>query len=99
MLDKKLKERIVKSISWRLALPHYRVFIFGSRVTGNAKSRSDIDIGIESSEPIPLNIINDIKAELDEIPILQKIDVVDFKVVDDDFRKVALKNIEVIYEQ
>ena len=32
--------------------PAYRVFLFGSRVTGSGGERSDIDIGIEGPAPV-----------------------------------------------
>ena len=33
--------------------PAYRVFLFGSRATGTAGERSDIDIGIDGPAPVP----------------------------------------------
>jgi predicted nucleotidyltransferase len=33
--------------------PAYRIFLFGSRATGTAGERSDIDIGIEGPAPVP----------------------------------------------
>ena len=32
--------------------PAYRVFLFGSRATGSAGERSDIDIGIDGPAPV-----------------------------------------------
>jgi len=94
-----LKDKVVKVITKRIKLPHYKIFYFGSRVAGNNVNRSDIDIGIEAAAEIPLSVLSEIETELAELPIMQKIDVVDFKVVSEDFKKVALQNIEVIYEQ
>lgn len=94
-----LKKEIVKVITRKLNMAHYRVFIFGSRAAGRADIRSDIDVGIESGEPISLAILNDIKSELDVIPILQKVDVVDFSTLSPDFKEAALQNIEVLYEK
>ncbi|MDO9399418.1 MAG: nucleotidyltransferase domain-containing protein [bacterium] len=92
----KLKKEILEIIGKHLDLKKYRVFLFGSRVTGKGDERSDIDIGIEGQEPISLKIMSEIKEEIEELPILYKIDVVDFKTVSSDFKTVAQHNIEFI---
>lgn len=74
----------------------YKVFFFGSRVTGKGDERSDIDIGIEENIKIPLNVITQIKEEIGNLPILYKIDIVDFKNTSPEFKEVALQDIEVI---
>jgi len=51
--------------------PAYRVFLFGSRATGSAGERSDIDIGIEGPAPVSraaLAAIHD-EFELRQLPI------------------------------
>ncbi|MFH0800028.1 MAG: nucleotidyltransferase domain-containing protein [Pseudomonadota bacterium] len=94
-----LKSEIVEAVCSKIGLPHYRIFLFGSRANGTADARSDIDVGIESPEAIPLHVLNDIKVELDDIPLLQKIELVDFASVTQDFRNIALRDIEVLYEK
>ena len=91
----KLKEDILKILSKYLDLSQYKVFFFGSRVKGNADERADIDIGIEGPE-ISSHIKLEIEEELENLPILYKIDFVDFNNVDDDFKKVAKEYIEYI---
>ena len=95
-IEKKLKKDILNIIGKYLDLKKYKVFFFGSRVTGKADERADIDIGIEGPRPIPLEIILAIKEEIDNLPTLYKIDIVDFKNVSRDFYKVAKQKIEVI---
>lgn len=56
-------------------------------------------LGLALSKKNPGDIMVEIRAETSDLPILQKIDVVDFNSVSDNFKKVALRNIEVIYEQ
>lgn len=77
-------------------LKKYKVFFFGSRVMGKGSERSDIDIGIEGPEPVPWNAMMDIKEAFEEMPILYKIDVVDFKSVSKEFYEVAKQAIEPI---
>lgn len=94
-----VKQRIVQIVRENLDLPHYRILLFGSRANGKAHPRSDIDIGIDAGTEIPLAVINDLKERFDDIPIFQKVDVVDLSTVSEAFKNVALKEHEVIYEQ
>lgn len=73
--------------------PVYRIFLFGSRATGSAAERSDIDIGIEGPAPVPHAALAAIQEELEEAPTLYTIDVVDFMRVPEKFRKVARQRI------
>lgn len=93
---KKLRKEILTIIGKYLDLKKYKVFFFGSRVERRGSERSDIDIGIEGPKAIPLEIFAKIKEEIDEIPTLYKIDIVDFKKVGKDFYKVAKRHIEEI---
>ena len=69
--------------------PAYRVFLFGSRATGSAAPRSDVDIGIEGPAPAPRAAFAAIQDELEEAPTLYTIDIVDFLCVSEQFRSVA----------
>jgi predicted nucleotidyltransferase len=70
------------------------VWAFGSRVTGKSSDRSDIDIGIEGQAPVPPGVLAKIEEDINALPTLYKIEVVDFKQVSQGFRKVALRKIE-----
>ncbi len=94
-----LQKKIAQIVRDRLNVPHYRIFVFGSRAQGRADERSDIDIGIQSQSPIPAGVLGDIRAELDELPVLQKIDLVDFSGVSEEFKRVAMQTMEILYEQ
>lgn len=73
--------------------PSYRVFLFGSRATGTAHERSDIDIGIEGPEAVPGAVLAAIEDELDEAPTLYTIEIVDFARVSEAFRRVACERL------
>lgn len=73
--------------------PAYRVFLFGSRATGTAHPRSDIDIGIEGPAAVPGRTLAAIQDELEEAPTLYTVEVVDFARLPESFRKVAQKRI------
>jgi len=73
--------------------PAYRIFLFGSRTTGRAHARSDIDIGIEGPGPVPRETLAAIDDETEEVPTLYTIEVVDFARVSESFREVARQRI------
>ena len=73
--------------------PVYRVFLFGSRAAGSAAERSDIDIGIEGPAPVPRLALAVIHEELEEAPTLYSIDVVDFRRVPENFRRLAQRRV------
>jgi len=87
----KLKRDIINIIGKYLDLDSYQIFFFGSRVDGRANKRSDIDIGIKGSKPIPYEIMARIKDDIGELPILYKIDIVDFNRVNKNFHEIATK--------
>ena len=74
--------------------PTCRIFLYGPRATGSAAERSDIDIGIEGPAPVPHPALAAIHDELEEVPTLFTIDVVDFRRVPEKFREVAQQRIE-----
>ena len=94
--NEKLKKEILEIVKKHLDTRLWRVFFFGSRVRGDNFSRSDIDIGIEGPESIPIEIKYKIKDDLENLPTLYKFDFVDFKNVSEKFKKEALKNVEYV---
>lgn len=89
----KLKKEILAILGTHLDLTLYKVFFFGSRVTGKGTDRSDIDVGIEGP-PISLGIWFDIRETFENFPILYKVEIVDFNRVSPQFREAALQDIE-----
>ena len=77
-------------------LKKVKVFYFGSRVTGVSNKRSDIDIGLRSPEKISPKIKFELLDDLDNLPILYKIDLVDFSQTSSSFQNEALKKVEMI---
>lgn len=69
--------------------PAYEVFLFGSWASGEARERSDIDIGIEGPGPVDPGAMLEIRAACEALPTLYTIEVVDFAHVAPDFRKEA----------
>jgi predicted nucleotidyltransferase len=65
-------------------------------VTGQGDEHSDVDVGINGREPVPAKIWLDLQEKVEQIPVLYKIDLVDFQRVSPAFREVALQRIEQI---
>ena len=89
-----LRNEVLAMIGKSIDLKKYRVFFFGSRVVGRGSERSDVDVGIEGLEPIPVATWLQIQEEFENFPLLYKIEIVDFKRVAPIFREVALRHIE-----
>lgn len=92
----KLKKEILTIISRHLDVSKYHVFFFGSRVVNKGTERSDIDIGIEGEFPVSAKTLFDVQEEVDNLPTLYKIEIVDFGRVPEKFREVALSHKELI---
>jgi predicted nucleotidyltransferase len=90
MTEHELKHAIVRIIRTYLSAPEVKIFLFGSRATGQHTARSDYDIGIETGAPIPLEILGRLQADLDALPVLTKIEVVDLCRVSEGFKYEAL---------
>lgn len=81
------------------AEPQVKLFIFGSRATGRAGVRSDIDVGIDLGHPMAPELLVAVREAFDDVPILQKVDVVDFSTVGESFKSVALRKTMSVYER
>ena len=90
----KLKKEIAEIVGRHLDLREYKVFFFGSRVSGGGNQYSDIDVGIDGPEEIPYEIMAKIREDAENLSILYKIEIVDFKKVSPDFREVSSANRE-----
>ncbi len=73
----------------------FAIFLFGSRAVRNAKPLSNIDIGILGTEPLPMIVKAHLDADLEESIVPFKIDLIDFYQVDKDFKKEALRKIQI----
>lgn len=94
--QQKLKKEMKSIIDKYLDPSEYEVFFFGSRVSGKGSERSDIDVGIRGKGQIPWRTLASIKDEIDGLPLLYKVDVVDFSSVSEDFQHIALEHVEPI---
>ena len=78
--------------------PFCTVWAFGSRVTGNAKPMSDLDlvlIGAPAETELSVSVLQDMFSE-SSLPI--KVDVVDWNRTEDGFRKIIEEQKVVLQE-
>lgn len=93
MLDKIIEKKVKEVVFSVIPSKEIKVFIFGSRATGNASRFSDIDLGIKGSAPISGVRIAEIKELFEDSNLPFKVDVVDFSRVSKKFSDVATKRI------
>ena len=72
----------------------YRILLFGSWARADAMPTSDIDIGILGKESVNDLTMARIREELDGLPTLRKVEVVDLQAVDDHFREHVVQHAE-----
>ncbi len=68
------------------------IIFFGSILTDRFDRTSDIDVGIYCKEPISGEVYSEILEEIDKLPMLKEVDIVDIsKIKDKQFLKNILK--------
>jgi len=73
MTEPELQRAIVHIITTHLGhAPNVRIFLFGSRATGQHTPRSDYDIGIDATVSIPLATLGRIQADLERAASVAK---------------------------
>ncbi|MFH1408237.1 MAG: nucleotidyltransferase domain-containing protein [Patescibacteria group bacterium] len=90
-MDVKEAGKEIKGIVLKHLGPEFKVFLFGSRASANARKWSDFDVGIEGKKPVDFKVLGLINEELENTNIPYKVDVVDFSRVSTSFKKTALE--------
>ena len=73
----------------------FEVHLFGSRVFGRARPRSDIDVAIDGPRPVDPTDMTRIREESERLPTLFTIDLVDLARVSPEFREAVRRQIRV----
>ena len=77
-------------------IPDRRVVAFGSRVDGNPKPFSDLDLAIYGNEPLPLTLLGQLRDDFSESSLPFRVDLVDANAISDEFRQIIEKKHEII---
>lgn len=80
----------VRIIRRYLPAREFDILLFGSWAKGDARETSDIDIGVAGPNPVDDLTFLRIKNEIQGIPTLRRIDIVDLGKADDVFRREVL---------
>ena len=54
-----------------------KVFAFGSRVEGNARADSDLDLVVIASAPIPIGVLESLREDFEQSNLPYRIDLLD----------------------
>ncbi|MDO4693875.1 MAG: nucleotidyltransferase domain-containing protein [Eikenella sp.] len=78
-------------------VPQYAVWAFGSRSKGTAKPYSDLDLAvITTDQPLPLSVHADLADAFSESDLPWKVDLVDWQLIGNDFRREVAKHYVVL---
>ncbi len=77
-------------------LPHTEVWAFGSRVNGDPKVHSDLDLVIIHDSPLRLQTLAQLKNELSESDLPFKVDLIEWAITAEPFRKIIVKRYEIL---
>jgi type I restriction enzyme S subunit len=68
-----------------------KVWVFGSRATGRARRYSDLDLAIDAGRPLTLDETGKLAETFDESDLPYRVDVVDWRAIDDRFRQIIAR--------
>ena len=83
----------------RRYVPGLEVRAFGSRVAGNARKTSDLDLALMTERPLPPALMADLKEAFSESDLPFKVDLVDWAVTKERFRRIIEKEYFVLQER
>lgn len=72
-------------------VPDYKVWAFGSRVTGTYKPYSDLDLALVGDEPISIQTRAALSDALSESALPYKVDIVDWASTSKEFQEIIEK--------
>lgn len=80
--------RLIRGIL-RSGFPDAKILVFGSRVRGDHKQYSDLDICIDAGGAIPLSAWSSVEEKFSQSDLMYKVDLTDWHRITEDFRKVV----------
>jgi len=81
-----LVKQIVRIIRRYIPDKNYKIYLYGSWMKGNALPNSDIDIAIYGQTEVAALIMIKIKDEIENLPTLRSIDLIDLNLVSENFK-------------
>jgi uncharacterized protein len=71
--------------------PASKFWVLGSRATGRARRYSDLDLAIDAGRPMTLDEAASLAEAFSESDLAYRVDVVDWRAIDDRFRQIIAK--------
>ena len=68
------------------------IWVFGSRAIGRARPYSDLDLAIDAGRPLTLDETASLADAFSESDLAYRVDVVDWRAIDDRFRQIIARN-------
>jgi predicted nucleotidyltransferase len=93
-IEKRLPARLMKklySLARKYDKKGAQVFIFGSFASSTDRKTSDLDLGVTWSKKRSARIFSEIYQDIQKLPTIRKIDLVDMELVDEVFKIKAMK--------
>lgn len=66
----------------------FDVILFGSRIQGNWRKYSDLDVCLKSKNLIPMSTISELKEKFDDSSLIFTVDLVDYNRCDSSFQNI-----------
>lgn len=77
-------------------VPECEIRVFGSRLSGNHKEYSDLDLAIVGSAKLPSGVIARLKESFAESVIPFRVDILDWHAISKEFQSVILAGYEIL---
>ncbi|MES2615664.1 MAG: nucleotidyltransferase domain-containing protein [Bdellovibrionota bacterium] len=77
-------------------VPNAAIKVFGSRVNGNPKLYSDLDLAIDAKEQISLLTLAKIEHDFEESSLPFRVDVMDWQSISSEIKENILENFELL---
>jgi predicted nucleotidyltransferase len=85
--------QIVENVLKKHLSAQAKVWAFGSRVKGNVKKFSDLDLAIDAEgNPLSLELLADINYEFEESDLPYKVDIVDWNTISQSFKNLITED-------
>ncbi len=79
-------------------IPGQTVWMFGSRVEGHAHRASDIDLAIIHDQPLPTDVLSNLRYALEESDLPYRVDLVEWATTHPTFRQIIQKSHLIVQE-
>ncbi|MFH1727299.1 MAG: nucleotidyltransferase domain-containing protein [Pseudomonadota bacterium] len=96
MIDVTQSEMELIKYILRKFVPEAELYIFGSRVNGESRKHSDLDLVIKNKLKIDFSQMTKIKEAFENSKLPYRVDVLDWFRLDDDFKKIIFEDYEKI---